>query len=395
MYEWTLKFEQDEFTTPALVLKDKDYYPALKEKYNKIYEILEENHVPHEIQEAVRKTGNMVLEIIQRYYSGNIRGALKGLDVVLKPLTHNPLVVSNLKNSLALKGLKIFRNNIDDVDQSLFSEVDLFRSRLSDEISGFKPEKMLHIGFDDRGTIATQRFSIPGLPCLYFGTSSYDCWIEMGKPPDNIFNVSHAKFDDTIKVFNTAVNVYDISEFSTLTEENKDRYNINYDQAIQTLMSLWLLSISASFSIEETGRTFRSEYIISQLIMLVVRDSKLDGVIYLTKQLKTQLKNDNWAKPVSVNVALFAHYQDESIMSSICKKIKISASVNYGEYKQLNAATRHSGEHLFVDWFLPSHSELAGKLVSYSQTQFYGFDKYLKKQQQDYCDVDEINKNHT
>jgi len=126
--------------------------------------------------------------------------------------------------------------------------------------------------------------------------------------------------------------------------------------------------------------------------MLVARDSKLDGVLFLTKQLKTQLRNDNWAKPVSVNVALFAHYKGERIMSEICKKIKISSSVNYGEYKQLNEITRQSGEHLFVDWFLPSHSELAGKLISYSQTQFYGFDKYLKKQKKDYCNVDEINK---
>ncbi|WP_331554396.1 hypothetical protein [Acetobacterium sp.] len=392
MYAWTMKFEQDNFTTPTLVSKDKDYYPALKKKYNEIYAILVENKVPYDIQDTIRKTGNIVLEVIQRYYSGNVRGALNGLNVILKPLMQNPLVVSNLENSLALKGLKVFRNDIDEDDQCLFSEVDLFRSRLSDRINGFKPENMLHIGFDNRGTIATQRFSIPGLPCLYFGTSSYDCWIEMGKPPDNVFNVSHAKFDDTIRVFNTAVNVYDISEFNTLTEEEKDKYNINFDQAIQTLMSLWLLSISASFTIEETGRTFRSEYIISQLIMLVARDSKLDGVIYLTKQLKTQLRNDNWAKPVSVNVALFAHYKGESIMSEICKQIKISSSVNYGEYKQLNAATQQSGEHLFVDWFLPSNSELAGKLISYSQTQFYGFDKYLKKQKKDYCNVDEINK---
>lgn len=69
----------------------------------------------------------------------------------------------------------------------------------------------------------------------------------MGKPPDNVFNVSHARFDDTIKVFNTAVNVYDITEFRTLTEEDRDKYNINLDQAIHTLMTLWLLSISFSF----------------------------------------------------------------------------------------------------------------------------------------------------
>jgi len=174
------------FYCTATGLKDSDYYPALKEKYNQIYAILVENNVPYDIQDTIRKTGNIVLEVIQRYYAGNVRGALNGLNVILEPLMHNPLVVSNLKNSLALKGLKIFRNDID--------EEDLFRSRLSDQICGSKPENMLHIGFNNRGAIATQRFSIPGLPCLYFGTSSYDCWIEMGKPPDNVFNVSQTQF---------------------------------------------------------------------------------------------------------------------------------------------------------------------------------------------------------
>jgi len=323
--------------------------------------------------------------------AGNVRGALNGLNVILEPLMHNPLVVSNLKNSLALKGLNIFRNDIDEEDPCLFSEVDLFRSRLSDQICGFKPENMLHIGFNNRGTIATQRFSIPGLPCLYFGTSSYDCWIEMGKPPDNVFNVSHAQFDDTIKVFNTAVNAYDITAFGNLTKEKKDKYDIDFDEAIQTLMSLWLLSISASFTIEETGRTFHSEYIISQLIMLVVRESKLDGVLYLTKQFHDQMKNDNWAKPVSVNIALFAHYEGENVMSEICKEIKISSSVNFREYKKLNETIKSSPEHLLIDFFSPSECRLGIKILSYRQTQFYGFDKYIKKMKKDYCHVDEIN----
>jgi len=49
MYGWTFKFEQDDFTTPTLVSRDSDYYPALKEKYKKIYAILEENKVPNDI----------------------------------------------------------------------------------------------------------------------------------------------------------------------------------------------------------------------------------------------------------------------------------------------------------------------------------------------------------
>ncbi len=39
------------------------------------------------------------------------------------------------------------------------------------------------------------------LPCLYLGTTSYVCWLELGRPADHEFNVSPVQLDNTQRVF--------------------------------------------------------------------------------------------------------------------------------------------------------------------------------------------------
>ncbi len=42
---------------------------------------------------------------------------------------------------------------------------------------------LFHIPFKLRHKVASQRFSIPGIPCLYTAGSTYTCWEEIGRPP--------------------------------------------------------------------------------------------------------------------------------------------------------------------------------------------------------------------
>ena len=41
---------------------------------------------------------------------------------------------------------------------------------------------MFHIPFNKRGKVETQRYSAPGYPCLYLGSSVNACWEELGQP---------------------------------------------------------------------------------------------------------------------------------------------------------------------------------------------------------------------
>lgn len=80
-----------------------------------------------------------------------------------------------------------------------------YKARVSDFITNYSAYDMLHISFSERDKIKTQRFSVPGLPCIYLGTSSYVCWLELNKPSDEKFNVYAFKVDENFRVFNLAL----------------------------------------------------------------------------------------------------------------------------------------------------------------------------------------------
>jgi len=69
-------------------------------------------------------------------------------------------------------------NTLDDISNVLSH---FYRIR-SDGRSKLSKGDIFHVPFELRHTVATYRYSIPGLPCLYFGGSVYVCWEECGQP---------------------------------------------------------------------------------------------------------------------------------------------------------------------------------------------------------------------
>ena len=119
--------------------------------------------------------------------------------------------------------------------------------------------------------------SIPGIPSLYLGNTSYACWLELGCPAEYKFNVSPVLLDGTQKILNLAV--------MTRRQFESDDYNLGH---IHCWLKLIILMIATSYVIEEKGRIFKSEYIVSQSIMLGCKELGLDGVAYFSKRLHMQ-----------------------------------------------------------------------------------------------------------
>ena len=114
-----------------------------------------------------------ILASLNNYYQGfpaaaydNIKNALDALDS---------------KNILPIQNLPIIndRNNF-------------YRIRVSDNRSLAKSD-LFHIPFESREKVTTQRYSIPGLPCLYLGDSMFVCWEELNRPDFDRIHVS--RFD--------------------------------------------------------------------------------------------------------------------------------------------------------------------------------------------------------
>lgn len=293
--------------------------------------------------------------------------------MILDEVKDDKYIVENVKQNSAFKNYAdLKKNRTTDLENFIKEDVDFFKARVSDSEKHFSHNDMYHIPFNKRGKVATQRFSIPGLPCVYLGRSSYICWIELGKPADNIFNVSHIRLDDDIKIFNLATNIQRINQyFEGYKSGNIDGYDIDFERLIKSHTILWMLSIATSYNINEKDRAFRSEYIISQLIMFNLKSMNINGIAYYSKRISEYIKNE-----LNINMVLFADYNPEydknNTTSEICDKIKITNPVNFGEFKQTNA----NGISFKISYY--NSVELAGTFVDYRFTEFSRLESYIK-----------------
>ena len=228
---------------------------------------------------------------------------------------------------------------------------------------------MLHIPFINRSIVKSERFSIPGLPSLYLGNTSYVCWLEMGRPADFRFNVSPVLLDNSQKIFNLTVTLQNFYNAIDLEVSNKE-----IEQKLSKLMKIYLLNYATSFNVSEQNRNFKSEYIISQMIMLACKNKGLNGITYHSKKVS----HDIFASILGVNLVLFADYNGERDYSSICDHIENGDSFNYSMFKQLLPSLNYKDYCLRID--ASAYIKNIGTFTRqfpYRETQFYMFDKYL------------------
>jgi len=240
----------------------------------------------------------------------------------------------------------------------------LFRARLSDEVHTYKAKEMLHLPLSMRGKTGNYRFSIPGIPSLYLGNSSYACWIDLRRPPEHKFNVAPIILDGSQKIFNLAV-----------MTRNWGRLNELEESKVHCWLKLLILMIATSYAVKETERIFKSEYIVSQSVMLACKELGYDGVAYFSKRV-----SDGIFAYAAINLALYASYQHRKKYSTVCEHIKVDDSFNYSMYKQLGHLNRDCTYELrLVKTGLTTNigEYRADRQFQYSMTEFCAFDKFL------------------
>lgn len=318
---------------------------------------------PTEIVDICKDYKAELISSIKLYYQGNIiESQLKINKLINEFSDDNTIAISGVNDSIAF---------MDNSSNSNIGEVQFFRARLNDKVLDFSAKEMLHIPFKMRQIVKSGRFSIPGLPCLYLGNSSYSCWIEMGRPADFQFNVSPVILDNTQKILNLTVSIRDLIEIQELEEVVEDSI---LQERLVTMIKLLILNISTSYRISEQNRNFKSEYILAQMIMLASKSRGLDGILYFSKQVEDEL----FASVVGINLVLFATYNGEEEFSEICEHLDIGDSFNFSMFKQLlhsltynnyDLRIMHSGKIKNIGTF--------NRKFPYAETAFFEFDKYL------------------
>jgi len=147
-----------------------------------------------------------------------------------------------------------------------------YRIRIKNDNQVFSPNEMFHIPFQFRGKVSTQRYSIPGFPSLYLGTSLYVCWEELNRPKIDEFQTVRLESKKEIR-------------FLDLTNPKFNLDEIN-SEAYRYIMT-WPLIAACSIRVKDPSDNFKPEYIIPQLLLQWARDHKgIDGIRYTSTHIE-------------------------------------------------------------------------------------------------------------
>lgn len=157
-----------------------------------------------------------------------------------------------------------------------------------------KPKDMFHIPLDKRGLVETQRYSVPGYPCLYLAHSVYGCWEEMGRPDFGTVMVSKFVSQTNFKVLDLRI-------------PSKEIWDANMEKCVL----FFPLVIASMVQVKNSKDTYKPEYLIPQLLTEWVishnRDNKPEdeilGIVYTSAQKNEDFdfpdnSYDNYAIPV-------------------------------------------------------------------------------------------------
>lgn len=335
-----------ELYAPFVLERDFDYIKDLNNKFMIVQRQAENAGADGESIEIIKKYKKKIIESIRSYYKADISKANTIIYNLLKDIGNDSFAVSELNSSYA------FHHNSS-------GELQFFRCRLGNPSKAYKAKEMLFLPKEMRAKSGNYRFSIPGNPSMYLANSSYGCWIETGFPCEADFNVSPIVLDGTQKVFNLAVTIRD---FSRLNEFESNR--------VHCWLKLFMLSLATSYRIKEEARTFKSEYIISQAVMMACKKLKYDGVAYYSKRV-----DDEMFSLCAINLALFVDYDDTSLLID---HLKIDDSFNYALYKQLDASLKYKKyEMSSVSTGFITNIGNYYRQYPYRETDFFHFDEFL------------------
>lgn len=361
------------FSLPIKIKTDSEYLSELNNTYTKYVKLLTKSEIPQKTINQVEKNCSQIINAVKCYYNGDVLSAQKYILTILQEYKDNELVVSDINKSYAFRGMIPFYNDTK-FDKEKSEELNFFKARISDEDMILERKDMLHIPFNNRGIIKTQRFSIPGIPCLYLGTSSYVCWIELGKPQNSKFNVSSYKLKSDLKVLNLTLCWNLLCGTSSGIDYGFDS-KITDDSIIETCLCLLPLIIATSFIVIDKNRAFKSEYIISQLIMLCLSYINVDAVAYISKRVNI----DYMGYPNSVNIAIPMKQSKGEKLSIQCKQIELTNPINFEEFCKLSIGDRWSPHRSYIINNFRSFNKivLSGQPLNYGNTIFAEFDNYL------------------
>lgn len=363
-----------ELQTPFAIKQDNLYYIELRKKLKIVIDLLTEMDVEEAIIHDADNFRNRVLNLLREYFKGHVYSAQASMISMVNDFIKagEPFVSGILDCEVIPK---------PETEPQKLENIQWFKARLDAPEDGYTSDDMRHVPFNQREILPTYRYSMPGIPCFYLGNTSYDCWIEMGKPSIDRFYVSPVRLKKDFKIFCLATSVRDIVESYYDVKKKQDTFKIRVDgEMLKLYIRRLMLMIASSFRIKQDGRNFKSEYVIPQLIMLACSNKGLDGLISYT----VKASNEVFSRVCGQNLTLFAKYPKNKFdpkgdYSDIMDDIEIFDAYGMASFEQLEPAAREEISMLNIENDT-EHYKKVGSFryqFDYSNTKFCLFDRFL------------------
>ena len=355
------KGTKDNYKFPKKLNKDTEYHGAVLEFMDTLIKDLIVNNVENSFVDIAKNYKKILDKVLKEYYSGRIVVAYNIIEKLVTEYQKSGIIFSKISKSYSF--------NYYVIENKKWDYFLFYRARVGDISTENKDDALKHTPFDMISKIGSNRFSIPGQPCLYLGSSSYDCWIEMGKPSDKDFNVGCILLNKDYEILNLATdNDVLLGTIEYLKEQNEK----------EMMFKSYILSQVTSFVVREERRNFKSEYIISQLITLACKSKNIEGISYISKRVSANKFGHN----ICMNLALLIPYEQGTRYSKgMISEMKIGNPVNYAWFDKLKRASLNlSIEHLPYE--LKQKQMAVGDFENqspYIYTDFYDYDRYLRK----------------
>jgi RES domain len=243
----------------------------------------------------------------------------------------------------------------------------LYRIRTSNEPGErFTRQDLFHIPFDKRHKVATQRFSIPGLPCLYLGGSIDVCWEELRKPAFTTVHI--ARFKGSAGATLRLVNLSERPQYWTLlATKDPGALNVPKNQeyvAAQTILRP--LMAACHIKVLHSDGSFRPEYIVPQILLEWVRATHgYDGICYTSTHIES-----TFIEPMGQRNFVFAAKQmrPEGHCPELMQQFELSEALSW---QRAEAIGDNDGSNPFpylTDFEIES---VTGVRTKYLHTAFY------------------------
>lgn len=334
------------------------------EVYNKLYSSMiklvpqkacKVSEFPEKLNSALKEYERVLRAFEESSNNKEGKIELEVVEEIIKSITSATEAIYEGKPALAFSYIKDTAWRFEKLVYDIPENTSFYRMRSIEgvERASLACKDMFHIPFDKRGIVSTQRYSIPGYPCLYLGEAVFGCWKELGQPNLDSCMVSRLINKKILKVWDLRV---------PEKTKWKDR------DVLSSNIRLFPLVVACMFKVKDSKAVFKHEYIIPQLLLqIILENNTIDGIMYTSVHKNNDFKfpdfvDTNYVFPIKEQGPDFTH------CPQLCDIFRITKPTSE-EYEKIKRGTVFGEDNIKI--------EIPEGLTKAEQQRYYNYEMSL------------------